>query len=113
MTQPGKRRGTRVCLAVTKDGVTLYGNKAAFKTLADWMQWIADSDPAEHYECHVVWHLLSHLARRPNIVIRYDKQMRRIFAKRATPNVEQFELTFMQVENSDLNKLERSSSVPE
>ena len=112
MKQPGRQRGTRVCLAVRKDGVTLYGNKAAFKSLATWMQWIADSDPAEHYELHVGWHLTSPLAKQPNVVVRYDKHTRRVFAKRGAPTAETFELTLMQVENNDLDELERNETLP-
>jgi hypothetical protein len=113
MEHPKRQRGTRVCLAVRKDGVTLYGNRAAFKSLAEWMQRIADSDPAEHYEFHVGWHLGSHFAKRPNVFVRFDRHMRQWFGKRGVANREKFELTLMQVENGDLMELERKPMLPE
>jgi hypothetical protein len=72
MAYPKRQRGVRACVAVGKDGVTLYGNKATFRSLAKWMTWIAESKPSEHYECHVVWHLLSRVAKRTNVFVRFD-----------------------------------------
>lgn len=30
----------------------MYSNRSALKALAAWLEWIADSDPKEHFECH-------------------------------------------------------------
>jgi hypothetical protein len=103
---PKRQRGVRACVAVGEDGVTLYGNKATFRALANWMTWIAASKPSEHYECHVVWHLLSRVAKRPNVFVRFDKPEGRS-GKRRRGGRQAFELTFMQVEAADLDRLER------
>jgi len=89
---------------VGKDGVTLYGNKATFRSLAKWMTWIAASKPSEHYECHVVWHLLSNTAKKPNVFVRFDKSAR---GSGRRGGQQAFELTFMQVEGADLDRLEK------
>jgi hypothetical protein len=50
--QPKKIDGVRLCLALTEDGLAAYGNPQAFGALAQWMTWLGNSDPSEHYECH-------------------------------------------------------------
>ena len=105
MAYPKRQRGVRACVAVGGDGVTLYGNKAAFRSLAKWMTWIAASKPSKHYECHVVWHLLSNTAKKPNVFVRFDKAARGSGRQRGDRQV--FELTLMQVEGADLDRLEK------
>jgi hypothetical protein len=63
------------------DGVRVYGNREAFRSLANWMLWIADANPSDHYECHTRFHMSSETAS------------------------SDFELTFMGVEEQDLDKL--------
>jgi hypothetical protein len=108
MAYPKRTRGTRICLDVTKEGVALYGNRAAFKALATWMTWIAASKPSEHYECHVVWQLFNHFGK-PNVFLRFDEETRRVYAANRKKPIERFELTFMQVESADLDEMERLS----
>ena len=107
MAYPKRQRGVRACVAVGKDGVTLYGNKATFRSLANWMTWIAESKPSEHYECHVVWHLLSRVAKKPNVFVRFDESSDRAEPRGRKRRGQAFELTFMQVEEADLNRLEK------
>jgi hypothetical protein len=106
MAYPKRQRGVRACVAVRRDGVTLYGNRATFGSLAKWMAWIAASKPSEHYECHVVWHLLSNTAKKPNVFVRFDTS-RRVSGRRQRRGPQAFELTFMQVEGADLDRLEK------
>jgi hypothetical protein len=51
MAYPREIAGTQVCIRVSADGVTVYGNRKAFKSLAQWMTWIANASEEEHYEC--------------------------------------------------------------
>jgi len=73
----------------------------------------SDSDPAEHYEFQVGWHLGSQFAKRPNVFVRFDRHMRQWFGTSGVANREKFELTLMQVENGDLKELERKPMLPE
>lgn len=50
---PSKKPGVRACLVVGRNGAKLYGNRAAFASLAEWMEWLAKSPMKEHFECHV------------------------------------------------------------
>ena len=54
---PPKKPGVRVCLVLDAEGAKLYGNRAAFSSLAEWMAWPAQSPENEHFECHVVMDL--------------------------------------------------------
>lgn len=54
---PPKKPGVRVCLVLDAKGAKLYGNRAAFASLAEWMAWLAQSPEKEHFECHVVMDL--------------------------------------------------------
>jgi len=111
MAYPKKQRGVRACVAVGQDGVTLYGNKATFRSLAKWMTWIAASRSSEHYECHVVWHLQSNTLKKPNVFVRFDKSGLEL-RRRQRGGRQAFELTFMQVEGADLDRLEKKGLTP-
>lgn len=54
---PSKKPGVRACLVLGNDGAKLYGNRAAFASLAEWMEWLARSPSNEHFECHVLMDL--------------------------------------------------------
>jgi hypothetical protein len=119
MEQPEKLPGTRLCIAVRKEGATLYGNPAALRSLAQHLLWIADADPAEHYECHATWELESDACRfdgeRPlNAWTLAEPALADILAKLREAVVDGepaleggFEVTFMAVEGSDLDELAR------
>jgi len=103
MTYPKRERGTEICIAVTRSGTTIYGNKAAFRELSRWMSWIAESDPAEHYECHLSWHLNSHYSRRKRVWVIVEKGLRSLFhRKKSEPAVD---VTFMAVTDDELKAL--------
>lgn len=103
---PSKKPGTRVCIAVTKEGVTLYGNKEAFASLAEWMNWIASSPKDEHFECHVLMDLEDEASKFEGKVPRnawvlMGKEVEGCFSHRSDEQ-RGFELTLMAVEENEL-----------
>jgi hypothetical protein len=117
MERPEKLAGARLCIAVRKDGATLYGNPAALRSLAQHLLWIANAKPSEHYECHTIWELESDECRfdgkRPlNAWTLLEPALAAVLSKRRTVTVdgepgydEEFEVTFMAVEEHDLDRL--------
>jgi len=100
---------TDICITVEKEGVWLYGNAAAFRQFASHMTRLARSAPQEHYELHVRWHLGSHSKHRNAVFVLMDEASRRIHKR------EDFEVTFMVVEPSDMKRFrrhERSGRLP-
>jgi hypothetical protein len=108
MSAPDRIPGTRACVVVTREGIKLCGNRAAFKSLARLMSWIAESDPAEHFQCHAKWHLASdaflHHKGAPNVATLFTPDLVEHFAPRSEDDPA-FELTFMAVEEGDLDEL--------
>jgi hypothetical protein len=107
---PKKRRGAELCIAVTKNGTSIYGNKAAFHALAEWMSWIAEGKTSSHRECHLVWHLLNKFAKKRNVFVLVDQEMSRVLGKGGQRLLSQVELTFMAVEPADLRALRKYQS---
>jgi hypothetical protein len=92
----------RICIVQRRDGVTLYGNRAAFRNLARWMEWLAEAPRGEHYECHVRWHLerqsersASHV---PRIWLLMDPELVDVCDRES-------EVTFMVTEKDELDRL--------
>ncbi len=54
--RPEKLPGARMCLTLTCDELTVYGNKEAFTSLRNWMSWLEESQK-EHFECHITMSL--------------------------------------------------------
>ena len=92
----------RLAVVAGTGGTAMYGDRAAFKTLARWMAWLAKSDPREHFEMHIPWSLEPPLARRSKV-----KVLKRSRGKSARPTTG-FEVTFMVVENADLDQMFKS-----
>jgi hypothetical protein len=105
MAYPKRVRGTEICITVSRDGTTIYGNKAAFRELSRWMNWIAESDSAEHYECHLPWHLDSYFAKRKRVWVLIEKGMLAVLKR--TESKPKFEVTFMAVTGKELRALRR------
>jgi hypothetical protein len=106
---PLNEAGTRLCISVNENGVSVYGNKPAFKSLAAWMSRLAESAETDHFECHVVMSLEDEESKfegktPKNVSVLMDKKIADSFAKRTESNTG-FELTFMAVENQDLEHL--------
>jgi hypothetical protein len=103
-----RQRKANICITVERDGVWLYGDRPAFQELAKRMSRLARSEPREHHELHVRWHLGSPRAKRKNVFVLMDAPSRRAHRP-------DFEVTFIVVEPSDLRRLrsrERSGTLP-
>src|SRR4026208_1117038 len=117
---PRRRTGARLCLTVTKKGVTGYGNRQAFAALAEWMMWLANSKESEHFECHVGMALEDddskfHGKKPGNVSVLFDKSLVNSFEKKSKSNTG-FELTFIVLEPADLDsmdKLQEAGVVPD
>jgi hypothetical protein len=103
MSYPDRVEGTRLCIVAAADGVRVYGNPEAFRSLANWMSWIADANPSDHYECHTRFHMSSE-ATVPNVWVLLDERIASSFSQRSKGESD-FELTFMAVEERDLDNL--------
>ena len=68
------------------------------------MTWLARSDPAEHFECHLGWEFSAAGYKGQAVCTLVDKRMTAALSllKRKDP---EFEVTFMVVEDSDLRRL--------
>jgi hypothetical protein len=100
---PNVRRGSRreICVTVEEDGVFIYANKEGLRVLADRIGALAKSDPAEHCELHLRWHLGSHGKERNRVFVLLDERAREAHSRA------RFEVTVMAVEPEDLRKLRR------
>jgi hypothetical protein len=100
MPYPKREEKLRICIANKPEGVTLYGNRAAFRSLARWMDWLAESPPNAHYECHVGWHLESQTAkskgRKKKVWVLHDPRSK---------GAEEFDVSFMVLEAKELDRL--------
>ena len=126
MDRPTRAPGTRLCIAVRKEGVTLYGNPSAMRSLAEYLLWIAGADPAEHYECHARLELQSDEClfenKRPlDVWALVEPALAQHITAGASVSddgdrEEGFEVTFMAVEERDLDELakhQESALLPE
>lgn len=108
MPYPKEIPGVQFCIRVSSNGVTVYGNRKAFQAFARWMSWIGKSPEREHYECHLPWHLRSKSALKgtnpENVWVVMDKEVK-LAVNRKTRNHAGFDLNFMMVEQSDLDRL--------
>jgi hypothetical protein len=98
---PNKDRSLEFCVVVAIDGVTVYGNQVAIRTVSTWLASIAESNPADHDECHLVWHLTWHFRKKKNVWVLFQRPSRRRRRRR------DFDVTFMVVEAKDLRELRR------
>lgn len=109
MPYPKRKSGAEICVTVAGRGVTVYGNRQAFKSLAEWMTWIANSKETEHYECHLMWHLQAPSAlldgKKRAVWVLFQKNLSR--ALRRLPKMEDFDISFMAVGKKDLAELRK------
>jgi hypothetical protein len=121
MPHPENLPGTRICIAVTRDGVTVYGNQNAMKSLARQLDWIAEADPKEHCECHVVFHMSDEESafekKVPrNITVLVERELFPYISKRGESvqidsnesKARGFELTFMAAPENELDKMSQN-----
>lgn len=52
--RPQANEKSRICLHFSSAGLTSYCNREALIDLRDQLNWLIDSPPEEHYECHVL-----------------------------------------------------------
>ena len=108
---PKKRPGVRICVSVMPDGVTIYGNRSAFASIAEWMQWVMTSPPNEHFETHLLADLEDDASKfegkHPRNVWTLVDGRLTSEAGGAPLNAENFDVTFMAVEESELDKMEK------
>ena len=106
---PARKPGTKLCLAVTKQGVTAYGNRDVFESLSEWFKWLASSDPVEHFECHIIWHLQDEASAfrkqsTKNVYALFTEKTKAVFEKESEDGFG-FELTFMMASEAELDEL--------
>lgn len=102
--------GAKLCIAIRKNGITLYGNRQAFLSLAKWMAYIADSNAEEHIECHLPWHFESYeslFSKSSNVWTLFDKEIFPAFGQLSEETKNSEMVTFMIVGEDDLNNLEK------
>jgi len=116
LAQPKNQRGVELCITLTKNGVSLYGNPRALKSLAEWLSWIASAHATEHYHFHVPWHLgnLFHKPGTPyDIRFLFDQRMSRAVGKPKKGEMgfdTRFDIQFMAVTKADLARLRKRQS---
>jgi hypothetical protein len=90
-----------ICVAVEQDGVWIYANREGLKAIADHVAVLAESDPANHHELHLRWHLGTHRRKRNPVFVLMDDKARRVHSR------QRFEVTVMTVEATDLTRMRR------
>ena len=83
MKQPKNVRGAEIRIVAKTKQVKIYGNPQAFKSLANWMTWLAKSKASEHYDFHLPFHL-------------------------DAKGKSDFDINFMIVEKADLRKMKKA-----
>jgi hypothetical protein len=101
MPYPAIDRAMRLRIVRKKNETVIYGNSSAFRTLARWMKWLAASNPREHYEMHVPWHLQSPLSRSQRVDVMTST------SGRSKPS-KGYEITFMVLEGKELKEASTS-----
>ena len=111
--------GSRICFALSRDGVTAYGNNKALRSLSQWLDWLAKTDPATHNECHVSLSLESEevilKGKRPkNVWILAEREFTPLLKSMSIKDVDGgklrsvgFEMTFMAVTDDELDKMQK------
>lgn len=113
MSYPEVDKDSKICVTVSRDDIKLYGNREAFRSLARWMEWLADSEKEEYYECHLKWHFQTYEAKESRelntVWMAFDKDTFPVFTHPGK-NETGTDVTFMAVEEEDLKKMEKFRS---
>lgn len=99
----------RVCLALTKGGLTAYCNRDALKALSQRLNQLVDSPISEHYESHVIMEISDEKSlfeenSEKNAWVLFEKSLANSFDTRS-PTEFGFELTFMTVDEAELDDM--------
>lgn len=105
---PSKKPGVRACFVLGRDGAKLYGNRAAFASLAEWMEWLASSPSKEHFECHVLMDLEDDESKFGSKRPRNAWGLVQLGEASAGENGEIGDLTFMCLEEEELDQLAKN-----
>jgi len=97
-------------MAVTSNGLTAYCNKKALLALSQRLAALAESDESEHYEAHVCMDLEADECvfeghRPSNVWVLRTKELAPLLAPHDAPETADFELTFMVVQEAELDDL--------
>jgi hypothetical protein len=108
--RPVSNPKSRICLSLSQNGLVAYGNTEALSDLRDQLAWIVKSDPKDHFECHVIMTLESDETRfegkKPrNAWVKASDDINMSLIEGSEENYG-FELTFMLVEEKDLDDLQ-------
>jgi hypothetical protein len=111
MSYPKTPGGAELCIAVTRAGVTVYGNPKAFKSLVDWMAWASSSTSKVDREFHLNWQLQTYagmksLAQR-NVWVLVEDELKPVLSD-PDRDPRDFEITFRLVDNKHLKQLKRA-----
>jgi hypothetical protein len=108
MTYPKNIKGIKICVVVSNNAIKIYGNREAFKSLADWMSWLGHSEASEHYDFHLTEHLLSDDAllneSKRNVWVVFEDGF---VSSNKQEKRTSFDISFMVVEEGDLEKLKK------
>lgn len=102
MAMPAADRSMRLCVVRRKRETVIYGNVRAFRNLARWMAWLANSDPSEHFEIHVPWSFQSPYWRTKVVTVLEES---RGTARRPSKD---FEVRFMVLTPKELKALSKA-----
>jgi hypothetical protein len=116
--QPKVDAGSRICISVTRRGVTVYSNPAALRTLAKWLEWIGSQDPKEHFECHVRMDIEDDVSRltngdKSNVWVLFERQLyahfehHERFSRDENTFLRGFDLTFMATPDEELDEMSK------
>jgi hypothetical protein len=96
--------GSEVAVTVSEEGVTLYCNRRALRSMARYLQVMAEADPEEHYHMHIMWHLLDHRGETPGAFVLFDSALAKVYPQRwrGDPG---FDVTFMAMPERELRKM--------
>jgi hypothetical protein len=116
MTHPVKNPKARICILRYPDETMVCANIEGFRTIGEWIAWLANSDPAESFHFHTLWHLESDASRFEGVLPRNvwflsQSEMPAIPADApANGRRREFEVTFQVVDEATLDELAASQS---
>jgi len=111
MSQPRRIEGARICIIRYPDETTICANIAGFRSLGEWIAWLAESNPTEKFHFHLLLHLESIASRydgaRPTNVwfLSQPTSSGVDAATRADSERQEYDITFQVVSESDLDEL--------
>ena len=109
MENPYFLKGSKICVAVRKDEVMVYGNKQAFKSLVGWLEDISTADPELHYELHLPWHFKdqkNNEVKDGDFFFAHEESVFQAFADEKNEGKPDMQLSFMMVPEEDMKSIQ-------